>query len=219
MIRNFYAANWPKARYWGDKNPHYAHPQNKGCLNTVNELFPDAKFIHIIRDGRDVVSSLIRKRHADGRPWADWETAHRVWLNHVSIGCEFGRGLPARQYFELKYEDLIGDDVDYARKLFEFLGIPLHPAVVRFCEEQITARTAFSGPTRDLSSGANVSDWATLMSPSEQLRTLDLFGADLIRYGYETTTSLASNRDRLASQCQDHASQASCEGSQSPGLQ
>src|SRR5262249_11042290 len=85
LLRDFYAANWPYARYWGDKNPHYAHPDNTGCLNTIVELFPDAKFIHIIRDGRDVVSSLIRKRHGDGRPWAGWERAHRVWLSHVSI--------------------------------------------------------------------------------------------------------------------------------------
>src|SRR5262249_17176757 len=136
MLRDFYAANWPYARYWGDKNPHYSDPENSGCLNTIFELFPGARFIHIIRDGRDVVSSLIRKRDANGRLWEDWESAHHVWTNHISIGCEFGKTIPPEQYFELRYEDLTRDDVGYARRIFDFLGIPLHPAVVEFCETQ-----------------------------------------------------------------------------------
>jgi len=110
MLRDFYAANWPQTRYWGDKNPHHAHPE---------------------------------------------------------------------------------------KKLFEFLGIPLHPAVERFCHEQTTARTAFHGPTRDLAAGANVSDWAKVMSPADQLRTSELLGAKLICQGYETEATLADARARL----------------------
>src|SRR6266511_2029259 len=46
IIRDFYRRLDPQARYWGDKNPHYAAPENEGCLDTVVELFPESRFIH-----------------------------------------------------------------------------------------------------------------------------------------------------------------------------
>jgi hypothetical protein len=121
----------------------------------------------------------------------DWEAAHGVWTNHLSIGCEFGQRLSPDQYFQLRYEDLIQDDVGYARQIFDFLGIELDPAVIRFCEHEQRERTPFSGPTRNLSDGATISDWAALLSESEQLRSLDLLGKGLIEHGYETNESLA----------------------------
>ena len=56
VIRDFYRQRAPDVRYWGDKNPHYTDPRAAGSLNMVAELFPGSLFIHIIRDGRDVVS-------------------------------------------------------------------------------------------------------------------------------------------------------------------
>ena len=197
LIRDFYRAQFPGKRYWGDKNPHYADPRNLGCLKTIAEVFPGTRFIHIIRDGRDVVSSLIRKRHSDGRPWADWVTAHRVWTSHVSIGREFGKTLPPGQFFELTYEALTRDDVGYARQVFEFLGISLHQAVVEFCQSQQDERTPFSGPTRDLAAGVSVSDWAAFLRPADQLSSLEILAAELIRGGYETESSLDETRQRL----------------------
>jgi hypothetical protein len=199
LIRNFYRAQFPGKKYWGDKNPHYADPKNLGCLNTIAEIFPGTRFIHIIRDGRDVVSSLIRKRNAEGKPWVEWEPAHRVWTNHISIGCNFGKTMPPEQYFEVRYEDLIADDVRYARRIFEFLGIPLHPAVIEFSESQQRERTPFSGPTRNLASGVTLSDWAALMEPSDQIRSLEILAPELIRRGYETESSLEEARQSLKS--------------------
>lgn len=190
LIRDFYRQMNPKARWWGDKNPHYGDPVNAGCLETIVALFPGAKFVHIVRDGRDVVSSLMRRTHGDGSPWADFPTAHRVWNNHVERGTSFGRTLPAEQFFEFRYEDLIRDDVGVVRKLFEFLKIPCAEAVVKFCEAQQEKRTPLSTPTRDLSN-VTVSDWATLLNTSQQRRSLELIGENLIAYGYETADSLA----------------------------
>ena len=89
LIRAFYEERWPRETVWGDKNPHYADPQNKPALELVNDLFPGAKFIHVIRDGRDVVASLLRKFHPDGRPWISWEGAHEIWNSHIATGHEF----------------------------------------------------------------------------------------------------------------------------------
>jgi hypothetical protein len=189
-IRDFYRGLAPEALYWGDKNPHYADPHNAGCLDLVAELFPDSRFIHIIRDGRDVACSLVRKQDSDGNPWVTFETAHMTWTSHVDLGCEFGCALGPERYFEVRYEDLIADDLAVADELFGFLGIPLHPAVSAFCQSQQAERTPLSGPTRDLDEGIAVSDWSRFFTLEEQTRSLELIGPHLVRYDYETEQSL-----------------------------
>jgi hypothetical protein len=184
LVRDFYKKLRPGARYWGDKNPHYASPNHEGCLETIDELFPGTRFIQIIRDGRDVVASLVRKRHPDGRPWIDFVGAHNVWTSHLDIGCGFGSRLPSDRYLEVRYEDLITDDEKWALRLFEFLGIPIRPEVLDFCRAQQEARTPFSEPTRDLSVGIGRSEWATVLTKRQQRQSLELIGAHLVRYGY-----------------------------------
>ncbi len=195
LIRGFYSELAPQARWWGDKNPHYAHPHNRGCLETILELFPGTRFLHIIRDGRDVVTSGLRG------VWTDFESVHRMWTTHLDIGCSFGRALPRDQYFEFRYEDLVQDDLAMARRIFEFLGIDLHPAVVRFCKAQQERRTPFCTPSRDIRTEVTRSDWGDYLSPKERLRSLDLLGGHLVRYGYETPDSLVAAQLELTGLC------------------
>jgi len=196
VMRDFYRRLAPNTHYWGDKNPHYADPSNEGTLEMIAELFPGSRFIHIIRDGRDVVSSLMRKRWNEEKPWVTFEQAHYTWTRHVRIGGSFGHTLDRSRYFELRYEDLVADDVAVADALFDFLGLELDAAVKAFCQKQQEKRTPFKDPTRDFGKGITVSDWSTLFSLEEQARSLELIGAPLVRYGYETVESLAELRER-----------------------
>lgn len=185
LIRSFYSSMRPAAVYWGDKNPHYAAPGNGGCLETIASLFPGSRFIHIIRDGRDVVASLIRKKKPDGTPWIGFEEAHRVWMDHVDMGRAFGSMLPVHRYHELRYEDLIADDVAVARRVFDFLGMAMDPAVVAFCRQQRHERTPLSGPTRDLSAGgAAESSWSSVLTEEQQELSLALMRSTLLGLGY-----------------------------------
>ena len=90
----------------------------------------------------------------------------------------------------MRYEHLVGDDVAVARELFTFLGLDLDPAVEAFCLEQQRERTPFSNPARDLSVGVSESPWSTTFTPEQRLRSLELIGDQLVRYGYETEVSL-----------------------------
>jgi hypothetical protein len=198
LVRDFYRSKMPEIEHWGDKNPHYASPVDEGCLATIEALYPGARYIHVMRDGRDVVASLLRKRHEGGDPWASFEMAHDVWNSHITIGHEWGEQVPPEQFLEIRYEDLIADDVATARRVFEFLGIEIDPAVLAFCEEQQRERTPVSGPTRDLSKGAETSEWDTVLSAEEQRRSLELLSENLVRFGYETEASLAEKRAGLA---------------------
>ena len=188
VIRSFYRSLRP-TRFWGDKNPHYASNENKESLQTIAELFPGARFVHVLRDGRDVVASLLR------RGWASFDGAHEAWHTHAENGRVFGQTLPPGQYFELRYEELVRDDEAMARRLFDFLEIPMHPKVLAFCRSQREARTPVSGPTRDLTLGAAVSDWSVQLTTEQQVRSLELLAPYLRRFGYVADVPGAGDPD------------------------
>jgi hypothetical protein len=182
VIRSFYRDLHPRIVHWGDKNPHYASKANEGCLDTVLTLFPGARFLHIIRDGRDVVTSLIRKTNQKGESWTTFDMAHEIWKRHVANGRSFVAANPEAAY-ELRYEDLIADDVGHARRVFEFLDIGFSDEVAAFCEEQARERTPLSGPTRDLSD-ARASEWSTVLDGEQQEQSLRMIGPELRELGY-----------------------------------
>ena len=184
-IRDFYAHTWPEITYWGDKNPLYGDYTNRGCLDTIRRMFPNARFVHIIRDGRDVVSSLVRRKTADGQPWADVERAAWTWRDTVAIGAAFGRKVGPDGYLALRYEDLVRDGLAHARDLLRFLGIPPHPAVDDFCLREAQQRSAFSAPTRNLETGDVLrSDWATALTDADREAAIAILEPTLVDLGY-----------------------------------
>lgn len=182
VVRSFYRELRPNLKHWGDKNPHYASPVNEGCLDTIVDLFPGTRFLHIIRDGRDVVTSLIRKKNPKGESWTTFEQAHEIWLEHVANGQAFVAA-HTDACLELRYEDLIGDDVGHARRVFGFLGIPFAASVAEFCEEQARERTPLSGPTRDLTD-AGRSEWSEVLDEAQRAESMKLIGDRLRALGY-----------------------------------
>lgn len=98
--------------------------------NTHNILFagdllaltPEAKFIHIVRDPRDVIGSLIKQRWAptDLRQAVAWYKAvMNEWLSEK-------KRLPEGRFIEMKFEDLISDTRNILTRLTEFTGIAFH---------------------------------------------------------------------------------------------
>lgn len=100
---------------WGDKTPYYVMH-----LPKLLEWFPDAQFIHLIRDGRDVALSLFGRQH-DFHVYNTWFAAE-YWESYVEKGHIQGSSLPSDQYLELRYEDLIAQPEDTMKKLCAFLG-------------------------------------------------------------------------------------------------
>ena len=100
VVRRFYA-EWADLKgnlRWGGKTPDYAMHAPE-----LFELFPDAKLIHIIRDGRDVALSLFNLN------WGPKSAlfAARHWQERVRAAIAFGRKLAPRSYMELRYENLL----------------------------------------------------------------------------------------------------------------
>jgi hypothetical protein len=101
---------------WGDKTPYYALH-----IGLLHAHWPDAQFIHLIRDGRDVALSLFDREH-DFRVYNSFSAA-RYWQEYVEVGHEQGSKLPTGQYLEVRYEDLLSETDRTLRLICNFLGV------------------------------------------------------------------------------------------------
>ena len=117
-----YAARHGKSR-WGDKSPQDHDAQQMPLLA---EVFPEACFIHIVRDGRDVHLSQRRAwavRHESGYAAGDWAR----WVGEAR---EAGRALGAR-YVELRFEDLVEEPERELRRVCDAVRLDFDPAMLR----------------------------------------------------------------------------------------
>lgn len=88
-------------------------------------LWPEARFIHLVRDGRDVAVSNVRSRRS-GTLWhaiADWTESETLWerMSHK---------LPPDRQFTLRYEVLVSETDYELRRLCDYLGVPFDPTMM-----------------------------------------------------------------------------------------
>lgn len=113
-----YASRFGKPRA-GDKTPMYAQ-----YLLEIQDLLPEAHFIHIIRDGRDVALSL---REVWFSPGDDMETLARHWLEAVTRTRTLA--VSCRHYLEVRYEELILQAHGVLQDICRFIALPYEPAM------------------------------------------------------------------------------------------
>ena len=123
------------------------NPKHVIRIPFLDALFPRAKFLHIVRDARDTVASLMfrnrgdRWGHLEIPGWRDLlarypadnhiRCAHQ-WRVAVSTARSDAEGLAPERYSEVRYEDLLKDPHETMRQVLEFLELPPHPAVEAF---------------------------------------------------------------------------------------
>jgi hypothetical protein len=139
-------------RRWLDDTPIYTL-----IVDRVAALFPTAMFVHIARDGRRVVHSMmnylnIYSGDPAAIPWAsDFEAACRAWANHVKAALSFEEREPAR-CLTVPNEDLVADPTVGFARILEFLSASPHegPATC-FATTRINSsfRTPSNAPARD----------------------------------------------------------------------
>ena len=157
-----YAAEHGKSR-WGDKTPGYVH-----SIALVRRLFPDAKFIHVIRDGREVAVSVAERVWWPGSPIS----AAFWWRRYVRAGRRGGAMLGA-DYLEVRLDALIADPEAELTKVCAFLGEDFDPAMLEYAS---TARPRLGrGPDDPMPPqlrhiekppSAGLRDWKAGLSPA-----------------------------------------------------
>jgi hypothetical protein len=162
---------------WGDKTPRYVEH-----IPFLARLFPDARFIHIIRDGRNVALSY---SHVDFGP-KNVARAARLWARRVSAGMRDGRALPAGRYLEVLNEDLAEDREGEIRDITAFLGLEFDP---RMLDEKERAKGVVDKVTHSYEPGvagrATMSSWQEEMKPSDVEVFEAIAGDVLSELGYE----------------------------------
>jgi hypothetical protein len=103
---------------WAEKSPN-----NIFCIKEILDFFPDARFVHVIRDGRDVALSLHNSRQYD-----IYSSVLR-WVLSIEAGFTF-RDNP--RYMEIRYEDIVLDTENSLRKLMDFLEEDFDPGMLDF---------------------------------------------------------------------------------------
>jgi hypothetical protein len=121
-------------------------PPNAENAHRIIELFPDAKVLHLVRDGRDSAASVVKKkwgpdRHLQALEW--WY--ERTLRAHRSLArC------PAESVFTVNMDALVLHDRDRQfDRLFAFLGYEPDDAARRFFEENVRAEKAHRGRWRE----------------------------------------------------------------------
>src|SRR5262249_42693252 len=99
-------------------------------MDFVLRTFPNARFIHIIRDGRAVVASMLRASKSWGSSWAprSAEKAAQMWKRNVTTIRAHARKLNAYQYIEVRYEELRREPQQQLAQLYEWLGLSVEPS-------------------------------------------------------------------------------------------
>jgi hypothetical protein len=140
---DLYAEREGKSR-WGDKTPRYMR-----AMPRIERALPEARFIHLIRDGRDVALSQA-ERALDGTEPSLAEVADR-WQRRIRTAREHAAELD-NSYLEIRYEDLVSDPEATLRRVCEFIELDYDSAMLDYHQRAAERLTEMD---RDLGTGEN----------------------------------------------------------------
>ena len=112
-------ANSYGKKIWVEKTPSNLHN-----IEVITDFLPDAKFIHIIRNGKDVVASHYETSKEYPEIWGSArsiETCVNRWNKDVNLSLKY---MNKKNHFILKYSDLINDMKNQIVNITNFIGIP-----------------------------------------------------------------------------------------------
>jgi len=198
-LRAFYEAYAERERKprWGEKTPRYV-----GRMPHIESALPEARFIHVIRDGRDVALSVLDRTVRD---LTAPDIAER-WKRKIEKARAAAPKL--RHYIEIRYEDLILDTEPTLRRISESIDLPWDPSMLdyhersperlaemkralpadgRSAELDVERRMATHAMTTKPPDAERVSRWKRQMSEPDRDAFEQVAGSILAGLGYETT--------------------------------
>jgi Sulfotransferase domain len=188
-------------RIVGDKSPLLT----PDTIREISAIYPEAKVIHIIRDGRDVAVSAAHHARNFGRarqrsgsnvtvgsifPEGQLEKLAAEWALRVGKTVEDGPALLGENYTEVRYEDLLHDPEVEVRRLLTFLAVASDEKSVTRCVEAASFEELSRGRKRGEEDPSSffrkgvAGDWKRVFTQKER-ETFDREGGDLLaRLGY-----------------------------------
>ncbi len=167
-------------------------PDSVRRMGTLHALWPQARFVHLIRDGRDVALSLVnwpRVRNKKPGTFPTWKddpvsTSALWWELNVRRGREAGEWLGPELYREMRYESLVAHPEEECAALCDFLGLAYHEAMLHYHEafEEAGGGQVARHDWQPITSGLR--NWRTQMPADDVERFEAAAGALLDELGY-----------------------------------
>jgi Sulfotransferase family len=196
-----YAADRGKER-WGDKTPMYMQH-----LPLLERLFPDALFVHLVRDGRDAaLSFLAMPPGIVTRTWAHPRSVAEFacqWRTEVEAGRRLRDRVGPDRYREVGYEALVSEPERELENLCDFADLPYEPGMLRYPEGvDVSRKPHQQSLKRPLTPG--IRDWRCEMASADVASFEEYAGDVLAASGYpvsieRTAPPRGRARARLAS--------------------
>jgi hypothetical protein len=186
-IAHSYACRGKKAdaRLWVDHTPW-----NTQYSLVLQELFPQAKFIHIVRDGRAVAQSVMQLDWGPTTP----RSSATWWIERVAFGLASELRLPG-QVLRVYYEDLVRDPVETLEKVCGFLELP-YDALMLSCPR--VAIPKYTSRQHELVGGkpdpSRIAAWREQLTPA-QIRSFEEVAAEFLALlGYPPMAEISGSR-------------------------
>jgi hypothetical protein len=170
-----------KAR-WGEKTPG-----NLFYADVIAEMFPQARFVHMVRDPRAVVSSMQRVSFFPD----DVAFNALTWRKHLTEGrALLEEHVPPARRLTLRYEYLVTDPEQAVRAVCDLLGERFEPAMLRFHETagaymKPSAASGFNEAATTPISSEGVDKWKRRLSREERAVVDRLCAPQMRAFGYE----------------------------------
>ena len=182
-------------------------PSHALYISEIVRLLPAARFVHVLRDARDTVASLLGASRSWGRSWAPGNAQHAaaMWIQHVQAARKAAMTLRPAQFYEVRYEQLHADTHKALRDLAEWIGLQwtneeLDLAILQNHPEKARAGggteipvggaiAEISGPVVVEPAGfirkADVGSWREDLSIADRIRVWKLARTTMRNMGYE----------------------------------
>ena len=170
-----------------DKNNYYIH-----CVGKLQEIWGDAKYIHLIRDGRDVACSYIALKsqniNSKYKPQlsSDISQIAKEWLtNNQKILFEMDK-MPEGQCISIKYEDMLKYSEQKLKSLCDFLGVNFNKRMLEYYKynDEPGSTLEWKKKTLQKPQVSNIAKYKTILTQAQIDEFNDIAGDMLERFGY-----------------------------------
>lgn len=176
LLRRF--ADQRGATVVGEKTPNHVL-----YLPTLHDFFPDARFIHLVRDPRAVVNSWRSVPWSSGRVWRDTE----IWVEYVAAGRAAAPGLGEALRVVL-FEELVRAPERVLRRVCAHLTLDYDPAMVAFHKRTPQTvnveREPWKANTMQPIDPSVAERWRTALTPGQVVEVEAVAAEEMLHWGY-----------------------------------
>jgi hypothetical protein len=151
----------------------------------IGDVYPDARIVHIVRDGRDVVRSLLAQQ------WGPENVAEGAREWRASIESARAGAAGSDRYLEIRYEDLHADPATRIPELYRWLGLEVGDAILEHAMAEAKVERNLDPKATPAGSGK----WRNVLTPEDLKAFEDVAGDVLYGLGYERAEALGSRRN------------------------